>query len=152
MKNIEKNLDVIRKNADEILKGYDNCVIALMDSLTLKFIKSNELKYIETLDSICRVSDGYVGEILAEECEELFYKNFKGFFQYLYRHRNDNNCFENQLVWEISLEMNMAEDREKAKREVDSYLKDKIRELKLSEREIEYLKKIQAQFDPAKFD
>ncbi len=152
MKNVDKNLDVIKKKPREILNGDDNCVLRLLDSLTYKFINKKDMMYLEVLDSICQVADGYVGEAYWDIGIELFYKNFKGYFQYLYRHQNTENCLERVFVEAVSVEMNMAEDRERAKQEIDTFLRNKIIELKLSEKEIEYLKKLQAQFDPSMID
>ncbi|EQB63652.1 MAG: hypothetical protein RBG1_1C00001G1231 [candidate division Zixibacteria bacterium RBG-1] len=152
LKNIDGNLDVIERNADKIILGNDNCVLDLLDSLTYKFVNNNEMKYIEALDSICQVADGYVGEAYWDIGREIFHKNFKGYFKYLYDHRSKNDCMEKRLIDGVSFEIHMAEDRENAKQEIDAFLRNKIIELKLTESEIEYLKKLQARFDPGMYD
>ena len=152
MKNVDRNLDVIKRNPREILHGDDNCVLRLLDSLTNKFIIKNDIKYIEALDFICRVAVGYVGEYFEAVCEELFYQNFKGLFQYLYANQKNDTCFEKLLVWEVSDEINSAADREQKKQEIDNYLNEQTIKLRLSESEIEYLKKLQSKFDAAIWD
>jgi len=58
-----EKLDVVQKNAKEIIsKANDNCVLEFLDTLTALFIDTRQRKYIQTLDSICQIADGYVGE------------------------------------------------------------------------------------------
>lgn len=97
-KSVLSNLPVVQKNIKEIIQNSnDNCVLEFLDTLTNGFIKNNNQEYIKTLDVICQIADGYVGEYFWELTEKLTFQSFDSFIEYLSLQKS-NNCFEKTLL------------------------------------------------------
>jgi len=95
------NLDAVQKNAKEIITtSNDNCVLGLLDTLTALFIKTEQIKYIETLDAICKVSDGYVSEYFWELTEKLVHQSFGAYTGFLSTQKE--RCMEKFLLQTIT--------------------------------------------------
>lgn len=99
------NLETVQRNAKEIITtSNDDCVLGLLDTLTILFIKTQQTKYIKTLDAICQIKDGYVGEYFWEITEKLVFQSFGSFIEYLSLQK-ESSCFEKDLLeimkWEL---------------------------------------------------
>lgn len=145
---VENNLKIIQSNVKDILKGKDECVLRLLDSLTNKAITAKKEQYFETLDSICTVRDGYVSEYYWEIGQKLFNDNFIGFFNYIYKNRNKKSCLESVFIDAVSVEINMSENRNKKMEEIEYYLLEQTKSFNFSNAQKEYLKKLKNQFNP----
>jgi hypothetical protein len=97
------NLEAVRQNAKEIITtSNDNCVLGLLDTLTTLFITTKETKYIQTLDAICKVSDGYVSEYFWELTEKLVHQNFGAYTEFLSMQKE--RCMEKFLLQTMTTE------------------------------------------------
>lgn len=122
------NLEGVRLKAKEIIvSSNDNCVLGFLDTLTTLFITTKETKYIQTLDAVCKVSDGYVSEYIWELTEKLVHQSFGAFSDYL--------TFEKERCMEKYLLQTMSTERRK--KDVTDYI-DK--ELKISTLKLEKVK------------
>lgn len=147
--NIENYLSEINKNAKSIIsKGKDECVLALLDTLALRYISETNEEYLKSLERICEVSDGYVSEYLWTIGQKLFYNNFNGYFKYIYtRQEQKNSCLKELLIKSISVELNEAKDKQTKKKNIEDYINRQIVENKLSQKEIDFLRSIEKKFN-----
>lgn len=90
-------LGQIEKEAKEVVKNTrdDNCVLKFLDTLTVCFIETGETKYISALESICKISDGYVSEYFWELTEKIVHQNFTAYSDYLSK---SDRCLEMYLL------------------------------------------------------
>lgn len=92
------NLENIQKNAKAIITASnDDCVLGLLDTLTSLFINTQQTKYIQTLDAVCKVNDGYVSEHFLDLIEKLTFESFNSFVDYMALQQADN-CLEKNLL------------------------------------------------------
>jgi len=94
-----ENLNFVNQNAKSLLaltaKINDNCIIEYLDTLTECFIATENLEYLHTLDVICGVADGFVGEYYWEVTEKIINEKFSLYMEYLY---SNDTCLEKQLL------------------------------------------------------
>lgn len=147
--NVNLYLPEIKINFKKIIaQGKDECVLEIVDSLTIKFITTSDKKYLQCLDTICQISDGYLKEHLWSIGKLMFYKNFSPFFEYLYERKNESdNCLIDLFIVSISVELNEAENRIEKRGEIDKYIENQIDNFKLSNDKIVFLKGLQAKFN-----
>lgn len=119
-------IDLVKKDIKSLLKENetnDNCVLALLDSLADRFIRTSDTIYINCLEIIANVSDGYLSEYFPFLCQNLYHNNFKGFFNYLYmKSENDEKVLEMLFVEGVSYEI----EERKNKNRVMNYLYDQM--------------------------
>jgi hypothetical protein len=85
--------DVIR-NPSFILRGDDECVLAILDSVTNRAIADTSGIYMAVLDSVCKVSDGYISEYLQHALVNVFKASPRNLIDYMYERRKDTSCIE----------------------------------------------------------
>jgi len=150
VKNIEKHLSKIIDNSKSYIKNQeDKCVLALLDTISKKAINDKDIQYIEALEAICKVSDGYVSEALMEIARVQFYDNFNNLITYCYSERN---CLQESVIDALSMEVSGSENRITKRKEIDNYIQLQIRQHKYSKEKIEYIKQLEKGIDPDKFD
>lgn len=90
-------LDQVEKDPKEILTNAsdDVCVLEFLDTLTHCFIATGEYRYLNVLEAVCNVSDGYVSEYFIEITQTLVNENFAAYTNYL---SNGNRCLEVLLL------------------------------------------------------
>lgn len=152
LKDIPNSINTIKNNSRTIKDSNDSCVLGLLDSLTNRFIKESDLKYIVCLDSISRISDGYVSEYFLVISKKLLYNNFKKYINYLYKQKNHSNVLKDFLIDGISMEIATAKNKEEKEKEVKKYIETEQLKQKLSSAENAYLKEIISHIDIHKFD
>lgn len=152
VENIEDNLDEIKNNASKIIRdNEDNCVIALLDSLTYKSIKATNHRFLVVLDSICIISDGYVSEYYMDLSLRLFYEDFNDLLSYT-KIRNKDNCIRKRLVEALSMELSNVKDPEKKRLEINDFIKSQVAQKDLSEEERKFIEQLMNDIDPEMFD
>jgi len=77
------NTNEIIKNANMWMKGNDSCVIGLIKRMSNDIKNHENIKFIECFDSLQKVSDGYVSELLSEEIFQLSKSNSKIILDYI---------------------------------------------------------------------
>lgn len=150
----KKPLDanLIKQNAKIILKGKDACVLSLIDSIT-NYILKNDSVFIECLDSLFRVSDGYVSEYFLEIGTKLFYKKFALMTRYAYRERNTRKGnIEKLLVESLSSELSDTDNKMEYNKKIKNFMNTEFVKNKFSDNEIKYAKQMMSKLDPSKFD
>ena len=150
---VKSRLDVliIKANAKRLLKGKDECVLALIDSMYDNFIRSDNLKYLEALEAFYNESDGYVTEYLLEIGTKLFYKKLKLIATYLNRQKSTKGL-EKLIVESMSSELSNADDVDKSREAIKKFIDKQIVKNKIGKEESAYLKRLIEKFDPTKFN
>jgi hypothetical protein len=77
------NCNEVEKNATSLLRGKDECVLALVNSVYSNIIRTSDKRYVVTLDSIATHSDGYVSDYLMGVGVKLFYRQLPLITRYL---------------------------------------------------------------------
>lgn len=70
----------------------DDCVLKLMDTLTVMYLATGKLKYISTLEYLCSSSDGYIRQYYWVISRRLFEENFQLYTNYLYNNKENGIC------------------------------------------------------------
>jgi hypothetical protein len=147
LENVPKNISFIMSNSHQItIEQQENCILDLVDSLTQYYIKTENSKYLIALDSLCSNSDGDLAEYFDEIFIKIFYNNFKSFMLYLYL--NPDSKIEEFLVWGLSLEVNMAEDKLLKQKEIWDFANTQVIEQNLNNDVRQCIKSIISQIDP----
>jgi hypothetical protein len=122
-----KYIDYITQNPKLIFNSSSNpsCVLALVDSLSDHYIKTGNPESLIALESIGKISDGYLSEFYDETSQNILFGRFDGFLHYLYQQKyiyKKSSCFEFYL--EVSFALDILE-----KRYTLSDLKNKIQKM-----------------------
>lgn len=151
---IDSSLNNINKNAKAIIdSSKDDCVMRLLDTLTIKAINSDENKYLMPLESLRKVSDGYVSEYFLEIGVKLFYKDFKDYVLYIFNRRMaKENYLEKVMVEAISMEMSDSDNIENYQKKIDEFINKEIQTFNFSKEQLAYINGIKKKFDPKLFD
>lgn len=110
LENFPESVNKISGNSRAVLSGRDDCVQELIDSLTSQFIVSKKLQYIAALDSLTRVSDGYVSDYLGGTNYELFMKALPEYIHYLQSIEYDSRMRET-LVYGLKAEVEIRKTK-----------------------------------------
>ena len=138
LKNISGNIGFIINNSKEIVfQQQDNCILELIDSLENEVNISNNKLFLIALDSLCNYSDGYLSEYFDEVFPNLFYNNFNTLMIYLYHNRNSQ--IEEFLIWGLSLEINMSEDKSLKKNEIIDFVRTQFENQSYTKEQINYI-------------
>lgn len=94
--NVDNSLHYLKRNINhEILSSQKpEFVFRLLDTLTNKFQKSNDVKYIKSLSQISNYSDGYIGEYLIDNLKTLYYNKFDQLLDYFYCNKKTDSCIK----------------------------------------------------------
>jgi hypothetical protein len=91
------NLELIQSDAKNILlQSPDDCVLRFLDTLNDLYNTTKELQFINTLDAVCKISDGYVSEYFWGITDSLIEKSFKQYVHYLAE--QPNQCLEKFIL------------------------------------------------------
>jgi hypothetical protein len=151
LKNISGNIDFIINNSKEIVfQQQDNCILQLIDSLENEFHISNNKLFLIALDSLCTYSDGYLSEYFDEVFPNLFYHNFNSLMIYLYH--NPNSQIEEFLIWGLSLEVNISEDKSKKKNEIKDFVRAQFENHSYTKEQINYINNTVDKIDSSIWD
>lgn len=161
--NSQKDCEVIRNidlHIDDIIddpnayvndKISDNCVLALIDSINMRAIRTDKDEFLKALEAICNVSDGYVSEYFLDIGVYQFYHNFNQLINYAFLQKQENsNCLRQVIIEAISMEF--SDGGEKKEKEVAEFIKRKIKEYKYSQEKIIFIQEMQEEFDSSMFD
>ncbi len=114
----------------------DNCYLALIDSLTERFIRTSDVQYMECLELISSVRDGYVAEYFPEIGKNLYYCNFAGFIDFIYSKKNSSfNPMENVFIEAVAEEIYL----DKNGVNLSKYFKSQIKKNELDKEKKKYL-------------
>ena len=106
---LANSMELVKKDIKSLLKENDtndNCVLALLDTLTVRFNKTSDTEYIHCLEIIANVSDGYLAEYFPFLCQIMYHDNFNGFFDYIYSKRvTSENKLEMFFIEGVSYEI-----------------------------------------------
>lgn len=106
LNNLDNSLGILKDSAESIIHEEDycgkKCLLALLDTLTVSYVRTSKPAYLFALENIACYSDGYVSEMLDIEAVHIFYKRFKSFTDYLYNNGDTNNCLVTYLEVGIS--------------------------------------------------
>lgn len=80
---VDRAIDTIRRWPRPLMQGDDGCVLAMIDSLSERFVRTGDDRYLEALDSLGMYSDGYVGEALSEHANAMAARRTDRFFAYV---------------------------------------------------------------------
>lgn len=142
----------IKFNAKQVIQtNPDTCVLRSLKYLTESYVKTSRPIYIETLDCIQWVSDGYLSEYFWYLGKELINGNFNGFFSYVYENRSSRKT--NVRSWFIesaSVILNAEEknERESKRKELKHMMLHEASKYSYNKDKIKYLKQLVKQFNP----
>lgn len=142
--NLSDFLDEIISSPRKFVSGRtdDECVIALLDSLSSKSIKQPDSRYFEALGAICAISDGYVSEHLMTITVTQYYQNLVPLISFV----NKNECFRKQLVWGLSMEVSVGGDK------ILDRIKNHAQKVELTASEKRMVESLISDIDPKIFD
>lgn len=153
--NSKLDMEFVRQNAARIIKSSeDNCVLLLLDTLTVRIIRSDAREYLEGLASFSEISDGYVSEYFMEIGTKLFYQDFKIFFIYIYDKYSakKSNPLERVMIEAVSMQLSDADSPKEMQKEIDDHIESEIRKNNFTKDQLTYLATVRKKFDPDLFD
>lgn len=141
--------DKIEQNVKRILRGDDDCVAALLDSIYLNIARTNKVRYLIALDSIVEHADGSVSEYLMDIGKKLFYHNLPLLTEYLLKKESGSKGkMEEMIVESMSTYIATTSDRDKRKQQVLDFVNKQREEKKIDEKSYKYLMELSKRFDP----
>lgn len=147
---IENVLSKIIINPNLYIKNQkDECVLNLLDSLSEKAIKTNDTKYLEVLEAICKVGDGYLSEALMDLSGRQFYENFFTLINFCYA---GNKCLRNAIIEALSMEVSTSENPAKKRVEIGKFVREEISKANFNNAKIQYIEQLVKEINPKKFD
>lgn len=93
-------MDSITTGYRSWIKGDDNCVGELIDTLCATYIHNGDKGAIGALDSVARIADGYVSELLSDQSVRLLHESPGPYLGYLVG-LGDSSAMRQQLVMGI---------------------------------------------------
>lgn len=140
LNNVSANLKRITQNPAVIKNAPDSCVLALIDSVSGRIIKTKDEQALKCLDALGKVSDGYVSEYITEKTLKIFYEAFPFLFSYL--SSNKNSSLEQFLVDAVSMEISDADDEDEKKTQLNAFVKKQVKDSKLPQEYLSYWKSV----------
>jgi hypothetical protein len=151
LNNVKDNLSFICVNAAPIIRSsQEDCTLLLIDSLVNYANYSNDTKSLIALDSLAKYSDGYISEAFDDKVTEIFYNNFNGLIKHLFN--NPKNHLREYLIAGLSMDVNMSENKQKEKRDIESYINKQLSETNYSKAQQNFIKKIVKDIKPKMWD
>lgn len=147
--NVVKHLSVINTYPKKMLIGNkDECVLKMLDSLVEYATKTEDTKYLKTLESLCKTSDGYVSEAFDEISLRLFQNNFYPFFRFIYDKKDTmDNCLRGGVIMGYSYKLLETNNKDEEYSEIDKFINQKIKKHKLNSEEKSFLILMRKQFN-----
>lgn len=149
---VNSYLDSIVSTPKSFINDYhpDSCVLSLLDTLSQKAIQTREVRYLQALEAVCIIKDGYVSEYLLEIGTFQFYQNFESVLHYMFsNHESGNNPIRELIIEAIS--MQISDGGAKAEDELKEYVSSKANTAKLYKGEVDFLMQLQKDFNPYMF-
>ncbi|MGV3639830.1 MAG: hypothetical protein ACO1NZ_04870 [Adhaeribacter sp.] len=125
---------------------------SIISQATTAFISDRNANSIKSLDSLAKRSDGSLSTDISYATTQLFYKNFKGFIDYLYSHPDSD--LQQHFVMGISEEFVVYEgpERDLKVKELKKWANIKSKESGFTEAKTKFLNTLLDRIDPAMFD
>jgi len=140
---IDEYLEELINNPRKIIDfSNDDCALDIMNKLSSNAIELREAKYLKALNSICEISDGYVGEHLMTLVVEQFYRNLEELLSFA----EEESCFKKEII--LGLSMDVSVGGEKTRKEIESH----ITKANLSEEKSKIASELLSKIDPSLFD
>ena len=133
----------IRENGFKPQNYDDTCVLKFVDKLS--FISINTPLYLNDLNIVSDISDGYLSEHFMSVLSNQFYNNFDNLMRYLFLNRKSR--LNNFLIEELSMKVSLKGEKEK----IQKHINNKIKSIE-SEDYIEFVKNVEAKIDPSMFE
>lgn len=142
MDSVDKHLDFIQRNAHRIFADTFDCRQALLDSIALKYIKTNQTKYLDLLSAIRQNPNAKVEDLYTDVLKRFIEYDFTGLISQFYLGRGKYQPLEKEMI----ATMNMIVDGrpfkqkymgllnveiEKAKDKKDKYKQNYLEKLKV---------------------
>jgi hypothetical protein len=145
--------NAIERNVKQLLKGDDNCVLALIDTVCGEIVKTGDRKYLIALDTIAMHSDGYVSEYLLDIGVKLYYKRLPLLAHYLTtRDLKNPGAIEKLIVESMSMYLSTAKSRDQKRKKIEAYVDQAKAKKEINDQEYVYLEGLMKRFDPKMFD
>jgi hypothetical protein len=143
---------IIEKNVSKLLRGDDNCVLALIDTVCGEIVRTGDRRYLVALDTIATNSDGYVSEHLLDIGVTLFYKKLPMLAHYLAgRDKNNPGAIERLIVESMSMYLSTTNSPDKRRDKIKAHVYQLKAEKKINDQEYAYLENLIKRFDPTMF-
>jgi hypothetical protein len=145
---LAKSMELIKKDVVAFNKengNNDNCYLALIDTLAVKFIKTSDIQYMKILELISSIMDGYIAEFYFVEIgEKLFSGNFVGFFNYIFdKKERKDNYMEGVFVESLAIEIEDYNNKEK----LNTYFNEQMDSNNFDIKQREYFGKLMKKVD-----
>ena len=149
--NIDEHLEELTADPKKFINGSedDNCVLAIIDAISEKAIEKGQAEYLDALNAIANISDGYVSEYFWEISAEQFYKNFDNLIPFLVS-RSESDHLRTFIVQGLSMQIS-TEGNEKAN-SIDHFFKLQLERKDIPSETKKYIKQLQLDIDPSIFD
>ncbi|MRG44181.1 hypothetical protein GFS24_03600 [Chitinophaga sp. SYP-B3965] len=154
-KAVKFDMKFVSANARKIIsKSEDECVIALLDTLTARVIRTGNNEYFACLDAFATAGDGYVAEYFLEIGIKVFYKRFREFFIYTYdaHMKKGENALERVMVQSISMQIWIAGNKKAEEKEINAHMDKEIKKGVFNASQLQYLALVRKKIDPSIFD
>ena len=145
LRKIDTYLDSIRRTPKLFFQDNDNCVTALIDSISRKFIQTSNAKYLNALASMCDKSDGYVSECLGYNLLDILKARPQELCNYLYSQRKKNT---KDMMFLLVAEVTMEESPDtEARKDFFVIVNEQVKNKKVRDCILSSFKKIEAKID-----
>jgi hypothetical protein len=142
----------IEQNANEILKGDDNCVLGLIDSIYVNLTRTQEIKFLIALDSVAEKSDGYVSEDLMDVGANLFYHDLPLVTTYLIKKSTSKSkALERFIIEGLSMNLSLAKEPDKTRQKIVDFVEKQRKAQKISDESYTYIMRLLKKLDPKMF-
>lgn len=145
LRKIDTYLDSIRRTPKLFFQDNDNCVTALIDSISRKFIQTSNAKYLNALASMCDKSDGYVSECLGYSLLDILKSRPQELCNYLYSQRKKHT---KDMMFLLVAEVTMEESPDtEARKDFFVIVNEQVKNKKVRNYILSSYKKIASKID-----
>lgn len=78
----------------------DNCILAMLDTLIDRYIKTSRIDYLISIQYLANKSDGYLSDALYTWGIRIVKENFADYYNYIFRYKGETSL---SIVFTISL-------------------------------------------------
>lgn len=103
MDSVDKHLMFIQQNVKRVFVDSFDCRQTLLDSITQKYLRSNDKKYLDALNYIRLIGAEKVENLYTDVVTRLFQSNFAGFIDKLYLARGQYEPLEKEVVTAMNM-------------------------------------------------
>ena len=134
----------VSDNIKSIMATSDSCIFQLIDSL--KSQAHLNQYYYRSLNEIYTFSDGAISEYFTDVMTELFYNDYKGCSDFLYK--NEKSKLNEMLVEALSMEVSDSGNEKKKREEIIKIINEKSPDEKVRS----FMLSIERRINPKMFD